>query len=256
MAKTSLRPRDKTFGRTVTDPSQGQEVRNLILLGLPVEQREAVLKKCEFVQLPARFVLNEMGGVIEYSYFINDGLVSILTIMSNQKSVEVGLTGREGFVGLPLAVGFNTSPTRAVTQVTGAAFRVLPSDIEGLLRTSPELGKSLQRYAQELALQASQLAACNRLHEVEERLARWLLMSQDRVGASSFELTQESLASMLGTRRASVTIAAGILQKAGLINYKRGQVKIEKRAQLEDAACECYALLNQQLERWHNDNHR
>jgi CRP-like cAMP-binding protein len=254
MPKTSLRPRDKISAGTDGASSHGQEIQNFILLDLPAEQRRAVLEKCELVQIPAQFVLNEMTEPIEYGYFVNGGLVSILTVMSNGKSVEVGLTGKEGFVGLPLVVGFKTSPNRAIAQVAGTAFRVAPADLEDLLLSSPGLEKRLQRYAQELALQGQQLAACNRLHEVEERLARWLLMSQDRVGSSSFELTQESLANMLGTRRASVTIAAGILQKAGLITYKRGEVNIEKRAELEEAACECYALLNQQLERWEKDH--
>jgi CRP-like cAMP-binding protein len=112
----------------------------------------------------------------------------------------------------------------------------------------------LHRYSQELSVQAIQIAACNRLHEVDERLARWLLMSQDRVGEAIFPLTQEFISHMLGTRRASVTVAAGILQKAGLITYSRGQVTIENRAGLESAACECYEGINQQLEKWRRDS--
>jgi CRP-like cAMP-binding protein len=122
--------------------------------------------------------------------------------------------------------------------------------VPSVLEECPELQKRLGRYAQELALQSVQLAACNRLHEVDARLARWLLMSHDRVNTSTFRLTQESLASMLGTRRASVTTAAGILQRAGLITYKRGEIKILKRKELEDAACECYRKLNQQMKSW------
>ena len=119
-----------------------------------------------------------------------------------------------------------------------------------MLDRCPELQKRLNRYAQELALQSVQLAACNRLREVDARLARWLLISYDRVNASTFRLTQESLASMLGTRRASVTPAAGILQRAGLITYKRGEIKILERKELEDAGCECYRKLNQQMKSW------
>jgi CRP-like cAMP-binding protein len=127
--------------------------------------------------------------------------------------------------------------------------------MENILPKCPELKKRLYRYTLELALQGAQLAACNRLHEVDERLARWLLMSQDRVKDSNLMLTQESLSMMLGTRRASVTIAAGILQKAGLITYRRGNVKIEKRAELENAACECYRVINKQLKIWNNGSH-
>ena len=195
-----------------------------------------------------------MAEPIKYGYFITSGLASILNVMSDGKSVEVGLSGKEGFVGLPLIVGFGTSPTQAVMQIGGSGFRVAAKDLEGILRRCPQLEKNLQRYSQEIALQTTQIAACNRLHEVEERLARWLLMSQDRVGVSEFPLTQQFLAHMLGTRRASVTVAAGILQKAGLITYKRGQVKIENRGELENAACECYGHLNQQIKSWHNNS--
>jgi CRP-like cAMP-binding protein len=230
----------------------GALVHNLILQALPNEEKDIVLSKMELVKLPTQLVLHESGAIIEYGYFIDSGLVSILNVMSDGKSVEVGITGRDGFVGLPLVVGFDRTPSRAMVQVDGAAFRISGNDVREVLESCPKLEKQLNRYSQEFALQATQLAACNRLHEVGARLARWLLMSQDRVGSSSFHLTQESLASMLGTRRASVTLAAGILQNKRLISYKRGHVKIEKRAELEDAACECYRALNQQIKSWHN----
>jgi len=233
----------------------GRTIHNAILLELPREESERVFLKMEFIQLPSRSVLNVMGESIKFVYFINSGLASILNVMPDGKSVEVGLTGQEGFVGLPIAVGFETSPTLAIMQVAGTAFRVSAEAMKKILRVSPELAKQLHRYTFELALQGAQLAACNRLHEVDERLARWLLMSQDRVGSSNFLLTQESLSTMLGTRRASVTIAAGILQKAGLITYQRGHVKIENRGALEKASCDCYRILNQQLKSWHNHSH-
>jgi CRP-like cAMP-binding protein len=185
---------------------------------------------------------------------MNSGLASVLNVMPDGKTVEVGLSGREGFIGLPLVVGFGTSPTQVIVQISGTGFRVRAKDLEDILRQCPKLERSLNRYAQEMALQVTQVAACNRLHEVEERLARWLLMSQDRVGTSEFPLTQQFLAHMLGTRRASVTVAAGILQKAGLITYTRGQVKIENRTALEDAACECYQQFNQQLKNWRKNS--
>jgi CRP-like cAMP-binding protein len=126
-------------------------------------------------------------------------------------------------------------------------------ELKGVLRNCPRLEKSLQRYAQELSIQAIHVAACNRVHEVGARLARWLLMSQDRVSESTFPLTQEFISHMLGTRRASVTVAAGILQKKDLISYTRGQVTIKDRAGLEAAACECYAGINRQIENWQKD---
>ena len=229
-------------------------IQNEILLGLPRKERALVLSKSKFVPLPARTILSEMADPIEFCYFLNSGVVSIIHVMSDGKSVEVGLTGKEGFVGLPLIVGYSTSPTRAIVQIEATGYEIRARDLKSALGNCPRLEEGLHRYSQELSIQAIQIAACNRLHEVDERLARWLLMSQDRVGQSTFPLTQEFISHMLGTRRASVTVAAGILQKAGLITYSRGQVTIEDRAGLESAACECYEGINQQIERWHRDS--
>ncbi len=164
--------------------------------------------------------------------------------MGDGKQVEVGLTGKEGFIGLPIVVGLKTSATRALVQITGGAFRLSTEKIPPALAKCPQLARRLNRYAQELAMQGTQVAACNRLHGVEERLARWLLRSQGRVGGEIVRLTQEFLWHRLGTRRASVTLAAGILQKAGLIQYAPGTVTTVNRNKLEDAACECYAIIN------------
>ena len=255
MTKTSKRRHGKSSAKSLNPSFDGQDIQNAILVELPNREFERVFAKMELVHAQPGIVLNETAQPIHFVYFINSGLISILNIMPDGKSVEVGLTGKEGFVGLPIAVGFGTSATRALAQIAGTAFKVSAKAMENILRECPELGKRLQRYAMELALQGAQLAACNRLHEVDERLARWLLMSQDRVGGSDLMLTQESLAMMLGTRRASVTIAAGILQKAGFITYQRGRVKIKDRAGLQDAACECYRILNQHLKRWQNNSH-
>jgi CRP-like cAMP-binding protein len=181
---------------------------------------------------------------------MNSGLASILTVMADGKSVEVGLTGKEGFVGIPLLAGFSSSPTRVIIQIEGSAFRMRAARLIELLRTCPKFERRLQQFSQVVTLQASQVAACNRLHEVDERLARWLLMSQDRIGSKLVPLTQEFLAHMLGTRRSSVTVAAGVLQKAGLITYARGRVSIVNREGLEDATCECYRALVDTASRW------
>jgi CRP-like cAMP-binding protein len=199
-------------------------------------------------------LLNEMGEPIEYCYFVNSGLASILSVTADGKSVEVGLTGKEGLVGLPLVVGLRTSATRVVVQVAGTAFRLSAANMMRVLRKCTQLEKRLNRYSQELGMQSMQVAACNRLHEVPERLARWLLMSQDRIGGDLVPLTQEFLAHMLGTRRASVTVGAGILQKAGLITYTRGAVTIVNRGNLEDAACECYKVMTRQSRNWRNES--
>jgi CRP-like cAMP-binding protein len=228
-------------------------MRNEILLGLPRKERDLVFSELEAIELKTHELLNEVGEPIRYCYFPNSGMVSILSVMGDGKSVEVGVTGKEGFVGLPLVVGLHTSATRALVQIAGHAFRMRAADLEKLLPKCPQLEKMLNRYSQLLGLQATQVAACNRLHEVNQRLARWLLMSQDRIGGDSVPLTQEFLAHMLGTRRASVTVAAGILQKAGLIHYTRGAVTIVSRSKLEAAACECYEIMTQQYRNWQKE---
>src|SRR6202035_1408871 len=217
-----------------------RSVGNEILLSLPPKECAAVLSELEFLEMRAYDLVNEMGEAIEFCYFMNSGMTSILTILGDGKGVEVGLTGKEGFIGLPLIVGLKTSATRAVVQITGSAFRISAAKLLEALAKCPQLGKKLNRYAQELGMQATQVAACNRLHNVEQRLARWLLMSQDRVGGEVVPLTQEFLSHMLGTRRASVTVAAGILQKAGLIKYSRGTVTIVDAKKLEEHAGECH----------------
>ena len=204
--------------------------------------------------MPTHHVLHEAGQTITHGHFINSGLASVLNLMKDGKSVEVGLAGKEGFIGLPLIVGLSTSPTRVVAQVGGGAFRIRASDLKQVLRQCPKLHQELNRFAQTMAMQATQVAACNRLHEVEERLARWLLMSQDRLGGNRVPLTQEFLAHMLGTRRASVSVAAGILQRAGLIKYTRGAVNVVNRAELEDASCECYQSMVVQSGNWKKES--
>ncbi len=228
-------------------------VANKILLGLPRKEYKAVFPKLEWVDLPVHTVLNQVAKPIEYGYFMNSGLASVLIVLAGGKSVEVGLAGSEGFVGVPLVAGFKSSSTRVVVQIGGSAFRISAKDLERFLRECPVLERSLQQHSQEMSLQSTQVAACNRLHDVSQRLARWLLMSQDRVGGDVVKLTQEFLAHMLGTRRASVTVAAGVLQKAGLIGYSRGDVKIENRAGLEAATCECYASITRQSGMWQNE---
>ncbi len=229
------------------------KIQNLILLGLPADELTAATRKLQFVELPTHTVLHEAGEPLTHAYFINSGLASVLSVMTDGKSVEVGLAGKEGFIGLPLVVGLSSSPTQVIMQVGGSAYQLAVADFKELLSRSPTLEKSLNRYAQSLGMQATHVAACNRLHEVDERLARWLLMSQDRLGGDIVPLTQEFLAHMLGTRRASVTVAAGILQKAGFITYNRGSVRIDDRRGLEDAACECYASIRQQSQKWEKE---
>lgn len=252
MADKVSRLRVKTASQT-PPTIDSQVVENQILLSLPARERDAIFPHLTFVDLRTHDVLHEPGEAIKFGYFPNRGMVSILTVLAEGKSVEVGLTGKDGFVGLPLIVGFSSGPTQAVVQIAGTAFRIGARNLSLVLPQCPTLVNRLQRYVQILAMQGTQVAACNRLHEVDERLARWLLMCQDRIDSNLVPLTQEFLAHMLGTRRASVTVAAGILQKAGLITYQRGHVNIVDRNRLEGACCECYAIMLQQDRRWRSE---
>jgi len=231
----------------------GNGVNNSILLDLPSAERNQVFPKLELVRLKLHQVVHEAGETVKSGYFVNSGMMSVLAVQRDGKSVEVGLIGNEGFVGLPLLVGYRTSPTRVVTQGDGTAYRCEAGALQQLFPQCPVLVQQLNRFAQRLAMQTTQLAACNRLHDVEERLARWILMTQDRIRTDNLPLTQEFLSQMLGTRRSSVTVSAGLLQKAGLISYTRGHVTILNRKRLEDAACECYGIVQKQLVDWDDE---
>jgi CRP-like cAMP-binding protein len=229
-------------------------LHNGILRRLPRKEFKTIFPKLALVSLPLHSILNEAAKPIVHCYFMRSGLASILTVLTNGKIVEVGLTGAEGFVGLPLVAGLKSSASRVIVQVAGSAFRIRAGDMIVALAHCPSLRKSLGQFGQEVAVQSAQIAACNRLHNANQRLARWLLMSQDRLGGNHVLLTQEFLAHMLGMRRASVTVALGFLQEAGLITYVRGAVMIEDRPGLEVAACECYVSITQQHKRWQKES--
>jgi CRP-like cAMP-binding protein len=250
MAKNLRNARHKPNSTEV----DGNILVNEILLNLPEKECQAIYSQLVFLPLRTHDVLNEAGAPIQHVYFMNSGLASVLNVMEDGKSVEVGLMGKEGFVGLPLTVGFKSSPSRVIVQIAGSSYRLNANALMELLRKCRTLEKRLHRFSQVLAAQASQIAACNRLHEVDERLARWLLMSRDRIGSDLVPLTQEFLAHMLGTRRSSVTVAASILQSADLIRYTRGQVNIVDPEGLEEAACECYGAMVQQASRWEDES--
>jgi CRP-like cAMP-binding protein len=244
------RPPSKASSKPPFHGGNGNHIHNQILLGLPTNESEMLLPKLEFVRLKVHHVLHEPGDSLKSAYFCNTGLISILTVFEDGKSVEVGLVGKEGFIGLPLVAGFRTAPTRAIAQIEASAFRVDGDTLIAILRQCPNLERSLQQFSQIMAAQVTQIAACNRLHEVNERLARWLLMSAERVGSDAMPLTHEFLGQMLGTRRSSVTVAAGMLQKAGMIAHTRGDVRIIDRKKLEEAACECYETMQRQIREW------
>ena len=228
----------------------GKQIGNLILLALPRKECTLIFSSLEFVRLNLHHVMHEAGEVIKSAYFLNNGMASVLTVLPDGKSVEVGLIGKEGFVGLPVVFGFKTSPLRVVIQADATAYRVDVTTLRKFLPECPELEKRIQRFAMVLAMQSTQLAACNRLHDVEERLARWLMMSHDRIGGETMPLTQEFLGQMLGTRRSSVSMAANSLQKAGMITYTRGNVTIVDKRKLAETACDCYQVIQDLRTNW------
>jgi CRP-like cAMP-binding protein len=182
---------------------------------------------------------------VRFAHFPNAGLISLVVELKDGRTVEAGLLGNEGASGMPAVLGLSRSPLREIVQIAGDGFRVRVNALRELLPSTPVLQATLNRYAAGLAMQVAQTAACNRLHKIEERLSRWLLIAQDRVDSGIVPITHDFLATMLGTDRPSVTIAAGVLQREGIIEYTRGSVRILNRNKLESFACECYALIKQ-----------
>jgi CRP-like cAMP-binding protein len=203
----------------------------------------------ESVSLEYQQDLYNPNEPIDYVYFLKSGVVSLLTIMQNGDAVEVGTVGNEGMVGLPVFLEADSVPGKAFAQIPGDAWRMRADKFKEYISPGTPLHELLQRYTQALFNQISQSAACNRLHSIEERACRWLLMTHDRVGEDLFPLTQEFLAHMLGVRRPTVSTVAAILQKAGFIRYSRGKVMILDRKGLESASCECYEIIKAEFER-------
>jgi CRP-like cAMP-binding protein len=221
----------------------GKSVSNIILLSISDSDYSSLRPHLEYVNLPNHLVLHEAGGKLESAYFPNRGLISLVVVMKDGKTAEAGIVGKEGFTGTLAAVGLRRGPLQAVVQITGDGFRVEAGALQKTLESAPHLQLMLSRYAAIRGSQVAQTAACNRLHDIEQRLARWLLMTQDRVDSGSLPITHDFLATMLGTDRSSVSLAAGVLQKKELIEYSRGAVKIVNRKKLEDSACECYEVI-------------
>jgi CRP-like cAMP-binding protein/PAS domain-containing protein len=213
---------------------------NRLLAALPAKDYERLLASLEPVQLTYGEVLYEPGEQMRHVYFPSDCLVSLLTVVDGHRALEVGLVGREGMVGSRLALGSTDSSVRALVQGTGRAMRMKSTRFLQELQRSPTLQRALFRFTDALMIQVTQTAACNRFHVVEERLARWLLMTRERLLSSEFHLTHEFLADMLGVRRVGVTAAASALRRRKLIRYGRGDITILDQRALEAAACSCY----------------
>ena len=223
--------------------AKGKVIHNKILLAVPPREFKLIQPHLQFVELVQHNILYEPHKKLQFVYFPNRGLISLVVVLKTGKTVEAGIVGREGASGTALSVGIDTSVLREVVQISGDAFRVKASAFQKVLSVAPDMRKALSRYVILLGMQVSQTAACNRLHEIEQRLARWLLMAEDTTSSATLNITHDFLATMLGTDRPSVTLAAGLLQKAGLIEYGRGSVRVTNRVQLESFACECYAVI-------------
>ena len=215
-------------------------IANSLLAALPRKSYLRLLPGLVPVDLAFGKVLYEPGKPIRDVYFPSQSLVSLLTVVEGHLALEVGLVGRDGMVGIPLALGIDASPVRALVQGGGAALRMNAARFRRELRRSPPLQRALNRYVYSLMAQISQTAGCNRFHVVQARLARWLLMTRDRVRSAEFRMTHQFLSHMLGVRRVGVTEAAGALQRRKLIEYRRGHIRILDHRGLQNAACACY----------------
>jgi CRP-like cAMP-binding protein len=222
---------------------------NHLLAAVPAEEMEVLRPDLETVPLAFKQVLYEPERPIEQVYFPHRGVVSLVTEMEDGSSVEVATVGPEGIVGLPVFLGDTTIAGRAFAQVPGEAARMNADAFRRALGRCPKLHQLLSRYTLALLNLLAQNGACNRSHSVEERLARWLLMTQDRVHAPTFPMTQEFMAQMLGVSRPTVSTTASILQKAGFITYARGQINVTDRRGLEAASCECYRVIRKHFDR-------
>ncbi len=231
----------------------GHKIGNRILQNIGRKECSIVVPMLELVRLHLHQILLEPGEPIRSVHFLNDGLASVLSVQPDGKSVEIGLIGLEGFIGVPVVFGLKTSGTRVMTQGNATAYRISADALRSIFPQCRNFELALQRFSLQLNFQTSQIAVCNCLHDVKERLARWLLMSHDRIGDSTMPLTQEFLGQMLGTRRSSVSLAASALQRAGMITYTRGNVTILDRGKLEEVACDCYDIIERQARTWRSE---
>jgi CRP-like cAMP-binding protein len=222
----------------------GREICNKLLLALSTEAFDLARPYLEFTELPLRFELRRPEEPAQFAYFLNQGVASLIIEMGEGKTAEVSVVGREGMAGASFAVGLRRSPLREMIQLDGSGFRVGFAKLQDVLERSSELQRVLGRYAVFQGMEIAQIAGCNRLHDSEQRLARWLLMVQDRGSVDSIPATQDFLSILLGITRPNVSAIASRLQRKGAIKYARGQIRIVNRKRLEAASCECYRILS------------
>lgn len=223
--------------------------QNHLLAALPITDYEALITHLELVPMPLGEMLYEPGGQLQHAYFPTTAIASLHYVMESGASAETAGVGNEGVIGISLFMGGNTTSSSCVVQTAGHAYRLDRRLLMQEFNRAGSLQQLLLRYTQALITQMSQTAACNRHHSVEQQLCRWLLLTQDRLPSRELVMTQELIASMLGVRREGVTEAAGNLQRAGCISYRRGHISILDRTRLETRACECYAVVKNELGR-------
>jgi CRP-like cAMP-binding protein len=229
---------------TFHDPRQ-----NHLLAALPTEDYKRLLQHLELVPMPLGDVLYESGNELRHVYFPTTAIVSLLYVMLDGASAEIAVVGNEGIIGVALFMGGETMPNRAVVQSAGHAYRLKGQLLKNEFSRSGELQHLLLRYTQALLTQMAQTAVCNRHHSLDQQLCRWLLLSLDRLPSNELTMTQELIANMLGVRREGVTEAAGNLQRAGLIAYRRGKITVLNRVGLEARTCECYEVVKKEFDR-------
>ena len=236
---------------TTTSPLEPSSASNQLLNSLR-HNGGHIFDQLERVELSIREVLYDQGQRISYVYFPTSSAVSLISVMAEGRSVEIASVGPEGAVGVALVFGEDIAMARAIVQVPGEAWRMKPAAFQEALRSYPPFRTVLERYLYVLLITVARSGGCNALHTVEQRCARWLLSMHDRAKADQFVLTQEFLAEMLGVSRPRINVVAGTLQRAGLIRYARGRIRILDRSKLEAAACECYRLIREEQERLAN----
>lgn len=223
--------------------------QNHLLGALPAEVLDRLRPHFELIELPLGKVLYESGDTLRHVFFPTDAIVSLLYVMESGSSAEISVVGNEGMVGIAVFMGGESTPSRAIVQSAGYAFRLSGSQFKNEVNRHAELLQLMLRYTQALITQMAQTAVCNRHHSIDQQLCRWLLLSLDRLPSKQLIMTQELIANMLGVRREGVTDAAGKLQKLGVIEYSRGHITVLDRPQLEQLCCECYAVVKKETDR-------
>src|ERR1700758_2343194 len=230
-------------------PGSHDPQQNYLLASLSEPERARLYPHLQLGPMPLGKVLYESGDILRHVYFPIDSIVSLLYVLADGASAEISVVGNEGLIGIALFMGGETTPSRAIVQSAGHAYRLIGQQLKDEFHRNGELQLLLLRYTQALITQMAQTAVCNRHHSVDQQLCRWLLLSLDRLPSNELTMTQELIANMLGVRREGVTEAAGKLQSAGLINYSRGRITVIDRPRLEARACECYQVVKTEFDR-------